>query len=137
MMPRRWTEEAIDNVLTRIRAGEKTADIAAEFGISRVSLRSAHHKHPGAGVSKAREEMYGDMSKLWQDGVKIADIASRRTASVHHKTRMLLGNLRAAHTETAQTGILNELAGEIASGTLEGAAGARHFQGLFLSTALS
>lgn len=38
MMPRRWTEEAIDNVLARIRAGEKTADIAAEFGISRVSL---------------------------------------------------------------------------------------------------
>ena len=29
MMPRRWTGEAIDNVLTRIRAGEKTADIAA------------------------------------------------------------------------------------------------------------
>ena len=77
MMPRRWTDEAIDNVLARIRAGEKTADIAAEFGISRASLRSAIHKHRGAVVSKAREEMYGDMSKLWQDGVKIADIASR------------------------------------------------------------
>ena len=77
MMPRRWTEEAIDNVLTRIRAGEKTADIAAEFGISQVSLRSAIHRHRGAVVRKAREEMYGDMSKLWQDGVKIADIASR------------------------------------------------------------
>ena len=77
MMPRRWTEEAIDNVLTRIRAGEKTADIAAEFGISQVSLRIAIHRHRGAVVRKAREEMYGDMSKLWQDGVKIADIASR------------------------------------------------------------
>ena len=77
MMPRRWTEEAIDNVLTRIRAGEKTADIAAEFGISQVSLRSAIHRHRGAVVRKAREELYGDMSKLWQDGVKIADIASR------------------------------------------------------------
>ena len=77
MMPRRWTDEAIDNVLARIRAGEKTADIAAELGISRVSLRSAIHKHCGAVVSKARKEMYGDMSKLWQDGMKIADIASR------------------------------------------------------------
>ena len=77
MMPRRWTDEAIDNVLARIRAGEKTADIAAELGISRVWLRSAIHKHRGAVVRKAREEMYGDMSKLWQDGVKIADIASR------------------------------------------------------------
>lgn len=90
MMPRRWTEEAIDNVLARIRAGEKTADIAAEFGISRVSLQSALHKHRGAVVRKARDEMYDDMSKLWQDGVKIADIASRYHMSANTLTSIVV-----------------------------------------------
>ena len=106
MMPRRWTDEAIDNVLARIRAGEKTADIAAEFGISRVSLRSVLHKRRGAVVSKAREEMYGDMSKLWQDGVKIADIASRyhmsanTLASIAVKRRDLFPRRKKRRDET-------------------------------------
>ena len=77
MMPRRWTDEAIDNVLARIRAGEKTADIAAELGISRVSLRSAIHKHRGAVVRKVREKMYADMAKLWEAGWTVPQIAHK------------------------------------------------------------
>lgn len=88
MMPRRWTEEAIDGVLARIRAGEKTADIAADYGVSEVSLRSSIQKHRGAVIRKTREEMYGDMSKLWQDGLKIADIANR-----YHMSASALANV--------------------------------------------
>lgn len=69
----KYTDEMITEMI-RLRHAGLTA---AELGISRVSLRSAIHKHRGAVVRKAREEMYGDMSKLWQDGMKIADIASR------------------------------------------------------------
>lgn len=31
MMPRFWTDAVIDDVLSRIRAGERTADIAEEY----------------------------------------------------------------------------------------------------------
>ena len=40
MMPRFWTDIVIDDVLSRIRAGERTADIAEEYAISAASLRS-------------------------------------------------------------------------------------------------
>ena len=77
MMPRRWTDEAIDNVLARIRAGEKTADIAEEYAISAASLRSAIWQHRGSVVSEARQKMYADMAKLWEAGWTAPQIAHK------------------------------------------------------------
>lgn len=77
MMPRFWTDIVIDDVLSRIRAGERTADIAEEYAISAASLRSVIWQRRGSVVSEARQKMYADMAKLWEAGWTTADIAHK------------------------------------------------------------
>ncbi len=84
MMPRIWTDSVIDDVLSRIRAGERTADIAEEYCISAASLRSAIYQHRGSVVSEARQDMYADMGKLWEAGWTTSDIA--RKYDMHPQT---------------------------------------------------
>lgn len=77
MMPRIWTDAVIDDVLSRIRVGERTADIAKEYGISTASLRSAIYQRRGSVVSEARQKMYADMAKLWEAGWTVPQIAHK------------------------------------------------------------
>ena len=77
MMPRFWTDAVIDDVLSRIRAGERTADIAEEYAISAASLRSVIWQRRGSVVSEARQKMYADMAKLWGAGWTVPQIAHK------------------------------------------------------------
>lgn len=77
MMPRFWTDAVIDDVLSRIRAGERTADIAEEYCTTGAALRTAIYHHRGGTVKEAREDMYADMAQLWEAGWTTADIAHK------------------------------------------------------------
>lgn len=77
MMSRFWTDIVIDDVLSRIRAGERTADIAEEYAISAASLRSVIWQRRGSVVSEARQKMYADMAKLWEAGWTVPQIAHK------------------------------------------------------------
>ena len=90
MMPRIWTDTVIDDVLSRIRTGERTADIAEEYCTTGAALRSVIYHHRGGAVREAREDMYADMGKLWAAGWKTTPAASDwRTTSrtIHGSTR--------------------------------------------------
>lgn len=89
MMPRIWTDTVIDDVLSRIRTGERTADIAEEYCISAASLRSAIYQHRGSVVSEARKDMYADMGKLWEAGWKSSDIARKYGVDPRTITRII------------------------------------------------
>lgn len=89
MMPRIWTDPVIDDVLSRIRAGERTADIAKEYGISTASLRSAIYQHRGSVVSEARNDMYADMGRLWEAGWTSSDIARKYGVDPRTVTRII------------------------------------------------
>lgn len=84
MMPRIWTDAEIDDILSHIRTGERTADIAAEYNIRPASLRSVIYTHRGSAVREARQDMYASMAEYWRMGWTTADIA--RKYDMHPQT---------------------------------------------------
>jgi uncharacterized protein (DUF433 family) len=77
MMPRYWTDPILDDILSRVRTGERIADIADEYGMSGSALRNIIYRHRGSAVREARKDMYVNMAKLWDAGWTTVDIAHK------------------------------------------------------------
>lgn len=77
MMPRYWTDPILDDILSRVRTGERIADIADEYGTSGAALRNIIYRHRGSAVGEARKDMYVNMAKLWVAGWTTVDIAHK------------------------------------------------------------
>ena len=47
MMPRYWTDPILDDILSRVRTGERIVDIADEYGTSGAALRNIIYRQIG------------------------------------------------------------------------------------------
>ena len=94
MMPRYWTDPILDDILSRVRTGERIADIADEYGTSGAALRNIIYRHRGSAVREARKDMYVNMAKLWVAGWTTGDIA--HTYDMHPQT---LAHILARHRD--------------------------------------
>lgn len=72
--PAKWTREKVDEVVERLKKGERYSDIAADYGVTVKSLYGVTRKHPHASTI-VRDARVLTMAERWKAGVRVDQIA--------------------------------------------------------------
>lgn len=70
----KWTYEKIDEVVERLKKGERYKDLAADYGVTVTSLYSVIRRYPRASTI-IRDARVRGMAEMWKAGARVDQIA--------------------------------------------------------------
>ena len=70
----KWTPDKIDEIVERLKKGERYSDIAADYGVTVKSLYGVTRKYPRASII-VRDTRVLTMAERWEQGVRVEQIA--------------------------------------------------------------
>lgn len=70
----KWTYEKIDEVVERLKKGERYKDLAADYGVTVTSLYSVIRRYPRASTI-IRDARVRGMAEMWKAGAHVDRIA--------------------------------------------------------------
>lgn len=70
----KWTPDKIDEIVERLKKGERYSDIAADYGVTVKSLYGVTRRYPRASII-VRDARLRGMAEMWKVGAHVDRIA--------------------------------------------------------------